>query len=860
MAIDKNKINAEATRLVQKGQYDKAIKAYEKILAEDRREVRTLLKVGELQQRKGDVAAAAATFNQVAEFYGEQGFFLKAVAVFKQVAKLSPDDARVNEKLAGLYQQLGLMNDAMVQLQAVAAAHERAGDQGRYLDALRRMHELDPENVATCSRLGDLYAKAGRTAEALDLLRRAASQLRENRRGDDWVKVAERIFQLTPQDMKLARDLAQQYLARGDAKKALGKLQLCHGADKGDVETLRLMAQAFRDLGQSSKTVAVYKALAGVHADQGRREDAALTWRMVRDLAPDDPDAEAALAALEAPPAAPATTAPPPPPIPTRPAVIVPPVTAAPAPVARVAPPPVRPAPTPEPAPLTVTRIITEADVYAKYGLHRKALEHVQKALELDPGSPDALERIRDASLALGDRAAAADAAARVLRTVTERGLADRVAGARERLQEIDPAHPDLGAGGAPPPAPDAGDEIALAHAADSAQGSGDPHPADDDMDVVAEVDVDDLADLPPEAGESPALESPLASPAEATPSVGELGGPAPVLEDAIPEKLVPLDLGSGDATSPAFPAAEPFPEPLPLEMGDEPFPVPAELEPAPLEPLPPPEPPTVVVVPADGAAPPAAEELPPPDEVELVAAPEGLEELAFYEQQGMLVEALDAARDLAAREPGNEAVQARLRELEARVASEAPVPGAPAADEAQYSVADVLDQFKKGVERSISPEDSSTHYDLGIAYKEMGLLDEALGEFRTALSGNDRAREIDILTMLGLCHGMKGQHREAVAAFQQALRSEHVTPEAEKALRFEIGAALEALGEREQALGYFQAVARIAGGYRDVAARVARLGGGAGRPPAEGGPAAAPDEAGRGPVRRGPKKNIGFV
>jgi tetratricopeptide (TPR) repeat protein len=141
-----------------------------------------------------------------------------------------------------------------------------------------------------------------------------------------------------------------------------------------------------------------------------------------------------------------------------------------------------------------------------------------------------------------------------------------------------------------------------------------------------------------------------------------------------------------------------------------------------------------------------------------------------------------------------------------------------------------------------------------------MGLLDEALGEFRTALAANDRAREIDILTMLGLCHGMKGQHREAVEAFQQALRAEQLTPEAEKALRFEIGAALEALGEPEQALGYFQAVARTAGGYRDVAARVARLGGGPGRPPAEGAPAPAPDEAGRGPERRGPKKNIGFV
>jgi pilus assembly protein FimV len=171
-----------------------------------------------------------------------------------------------------------------------------------------------------------------------------------------------------------------------------------------------------------------------------------------------------------------------------------------------------------------------------------------------------------------------------------------------------------------------------------------------------------------------------------------------------------------------------------------------------------------------------------------------------------------------------------------------------------------VLDQFKKGVERSIAPEDSNTHYDLGIAYKEMGLLDEALGEFRTALGGNNQAREVDVLTMLGLCHGMKGQHREAVAAFQQALGSAHVTPEAETALRFEIGSALEALGERDQALGYFQAIARTAGSYRDVAARVARLGGGVGRPPAEAGPAATPDEPGRPPVRRGPKKNIGFV
>jgi tetratricopeptide (TPR) repeat protein len=144
MAVDKNKIIAEATKLVQKGAYDKAIKAYEKILAEDAKDVRILLKVGELHQKKGDDKAAAAAFQKVAETYAEQGFFLKSVAVYKQIVKLDPDDVRANERLAALYQQLGLLSDAMAQLQTVAAACERSGDPTRLTEILRRMVDLDP--------------------------------------------------------------------------------------------------------------------------------------------------------------------------------------------------------------------------------------------------------------------------------------------------------------------------------------------------------------------------------------------------------------------------------------------------------------------------------------------------------------------------------------------------------------------------------------------------------------------------------------------------------------------------------------------------------------------------------------------
>ena len=67
--------------------------------------------------------------------------------------------------------------------------------------------------------------------------------------------------------------------------------------------------------------------------------------------------------------------------------------------------------------------------------------------------------------------------------------------------------------------------------------------------------------------------------------------------------------------------------------------------------------------------------------------------------------------------------------------------PIAPAADAFQYSVEDVFSQFKRGVAETVKAEDSETHYDLGIAYKEMGLLDDALHEFEVAMSGKWRAR-----------------------------------------------------------------------------------------------------------------------
>jgi tetratricopeptide (TPR) repeat protein len=169
-------------------------------------------------------------------------------------------------------------------------------------------------------------------------------------------------------------------------------------------------------------------------------------------------------------------------------------------------------------------------------------------------------------------------------------------------------------------------------------------------------------------------------------------------------------------------------------------------------------------------------------------------------------------------------------RELAEELGPEA---GAPASeDDFQYSVEDVFNQFKKGVAETVRPEDSATHYDLGIAYKEMGLVEDAIHEFETAM--RDRKREVDSLSMIGLCHMAQGRPREAIQVFRRALGSEHLGKDAAKAIHFELGDAYEAAGEPEVALYVFHRVAKVDPAYRDVGERIQALGGGPGHPPGD--------------------------
>ncbi len=143
-----------------------------------------------------------------------------------------------------------------------------------------------------------------------------------------------------------------------------------------------------------------------------------------------------------------------------------------------------------------------------------------------------------------------------------------------------------------------------------------------------------------------------------------------------------------------------------------------------------------------------------------------------------------------------------------------------------QVPAHEVLGEFRARLQQVVRPEDVQTHYDLGIAYKEMGLLDEAVAEFEVALQHGGGTRGADCLTMLGVCELERGNGEAATRHFQQGLELPGLAAAARHALQFELGGALESLGRPADAVEQYQTLAGEDASYRDVAARLQRLGG----------------------------------
>ncbi len=141
----------------------------------------------------------------------------------------------------------------------------------------------------------------------------------------------------------------------------------------------------------------------------------------------------------------------------------------------------------------------------------------------------------------------------------------------------------------------------------------------------------------------------------------------------------------------------------------------------------------------------------------------------------------------------------------------------------------EVFDEFRAELgEMGAEDEDLETHYNLGIAFREMGLLEEAISEFQKVAKSSERGRpfrySMQCYTLLGLAFMDKGQPSIAALWYERALNLPGIEPEGELALRYDLGVAQETAGEAEAALKSFTRVYANNIDYRDVGERIASL------------------------------------
>jgi len=140
----------------------------------------------------------------------------------------------------------------------------------------------------------------------------------------------------------------------------------------------------------------------------------------------------------------------------------------------------------------------------------------------------------------------------------------------------------------------------------------------------------------------------------------------------------------------------------------------------------------------------------------------------------------------------------------------------------ATSEVKDIVKEFKQGVLEEVGAEDYETHYELGISYKEMSLLDDAIEELK--LASLEPSKFVECQSVIALCYLEKGEYNQAIQALQEARARVSKGEQRYQDLTYQIASSYEEGGRVSEAAHIFQELFQINPGYRDVKNRLNRL------------------------------------
>jgi tetratricopeptide (TPR) repeat protein len=242
---NKDKLLANAQKFISKGQLSKAIGEYRKLVGAFPKDVRSRQKLAELLSRDNQKEDALTEYEFVAQHYTETGFYLKAIALFKQMQKIDASRVDIYHRLAELNEKQGLVGNALTEYRNLISFYEKNQMYQDAIEVLDKMLELDPENLNFAVKIAECYKASGQNDEALKRFQAIIEPISEKGEHLKVVKLYERFSDICPEDSSSRIPLAQAFLHTGGTDKAIQVLKGLLKQSPEDTVVNRCLAEAY---------------------------------------------------------------------------------------------------------------------------------------------------------------------------------------------------------------------------------------------------------------------------------------------------------------------------------------------------------------------------------------------------------------------------------------------------------------------------------------------------------------------------------------------------------------------------------------------------------------------------------------
>jgi tetratricopeptide (TPR) repeat protein len=923
---DKATIVQNAQRYMAKGQIDKAIDEWQKLISESPNDGNIFNTIGDLLLKKNDLSKAVDAYLKGAEVFRSAGFALKTIAIYKKLIKLVPQRLDILVKLGDLNAERGLVGNAVEDYLLAAKQYIQEGDVKECLEVYRKIANLDPTNTGIRLKLADLCLKEGLQQDAIDEYLKVAESYRNNKQIKEADDLCQRILNLDPKNevarkqmgaaatpkvatsepgpvtieqllsqidgciegnqledarkllgqfieqnpddpvgchklgivsiktgnkddgFNLFRKAFQQYMNRSEFGQACKLMKDFLETDPDRVDAHLMLAEAYDRGGNPHLAVSAYARVIDDSLASGETARAKELYVKIKGLDPQHRDVRRLrhtfeMAEVSQPQVAPAEK------------VHLPESPVAPLPensleAAQMVSPSEADVPSVEPAPIVdpaaLQSLFTEAEVYLKYGLSTKAIEQLQQILAMEPENEMAHQHLKEIYKNEGPTEKAIEECFHLLGIYKKAGDSEREMAILEEAKSIDPENPRIREATDLAPILDSGRMKAIL--------------ADKPADADAKAPYTEIDTPAPEAEPQKAAQSEFPTPSlHKQEDVAEQMAEADFYQQQglrdeakkMYESILALQPGLPPAKEKleAIAAEENIEKELKAQKAnafEEAQPV-AESPPKPKTETLRPTQKLKVTKPAKVKS---VDESRLDEELEKSFAP-----FMSTETDESVVEPLETAKRSSKEVEGTVNLQSHLNEtvgsekkpsekvsrskeakekkddyvdlsgiLDDRVkVNQKKFSSAELHDEKTVSeqLDSIFAEFQKDVVQ-VDDIDYETHYNLGIAYKEMGLLNEAMIEFKQAMNGPERF--IDSCNMLAACHQENGNHPEAIKLLERALSDPRCDEAQGHWLRYDLASLYEKQSRPEEALSMFSKIAEADRNFKDVIQRIEHL------------------------------------